>query len=106
MFETITLNKSHCAKESSCSVENDIDWRDINNPPTEVLMIPSSACQSQVFFTAAQRLVLGYCGSRGAAVRPLAFWTMLTSNSECHAAIYVLLDNLRIFESFSKLFGL
>ena len=50
MYETITLNKSHCAKKSSCSVENDIDWRDINNPPTEVLMIPSTACQSQVFF--------------------------------------------------------
>ena len=54
MYETITLNKSHCAKKSSCSVENDIYWRDINNPdpPTEVLMIPSTACQSQVFFQA------------------------------------------------------
>ena len=42
MYETITSNKSHCAKKSSCSVENDIYWRDINNPdpPTEVLMIP------------------------------------------------------------------
>ena len=36
--------------------------------------------------------------------RRLAFLTMLTSNSECHATIQVLLDNLRIFESFSNIF--
>ena len=65
---------------SDCSsidmMENNIFWNKIEKKVFKILL-------RQIFITAAQRLVLGYCRSRGGRGRRFAFLTLLTSISEC-----------------------